>query len=132
MDVDIDKEGGSGATHANARNILDGSIEQLELIDVWRNINAETRAFTWRQLNPQHIFICLDFFLISETCLQFVTQCQINPGFRTEHSVVDLSFDFIQVQRGPGYYKLNTALLADKVYVAAMEKMDRYRVSTRI
>ena len=46
-----------------------------------------------------------------------VTGCDIKPGYRTDHSLIDIQFDFNQMDRGPGYWKFNNALLSDTVYV---------------
>ena len=43
--------------------------------------------------------------------------CDIKPGYRTDHSLVDIKFDFNQMDRGVGYWKFNNSLLTDKVFV---------------
>ena len=43
--------------------------------------------------------------------------CDIKPGYRTDHSLVDIKFDFNQMDRRVGYWKFNNSLLTDKVFV---------------
>ena len=48
--------------------------------------------------------------------------CDINPGYRTDHSLVDICLDFNQMERGPGYWKFNNSLLTDKDFVDLVKK----------
>ena len=50
LDVTIDKQGGSPSTHSEAANFLNTYIKQVELIDVWSEINSDKTCFTWKCL----------------------------------------------------------------------------------
>ena len=41
----------------------------------------------------------------------------INPGYRTDHSIISLNLKLSDKERGPGYWKFNTSLLRDRDYV---------------
>ena len=57
------------------------------------------------------------FFLISQSFLGNVTLTDILPGFKTDHSMIILKISLHSNPRGPGFWKLNTSLLADTNYI---------------
>ena len=42
---------------------------------------------------------CLDYFLISSTVTAYVFKCTINPGFRSDHSIVNLKIELFDTQK---------------------------------
>ena len=47
----------------------------------------------------------------------------VRPSFQSDHSIVELTLQFEIFARGPGYWKLNTALLRDTDYVEKMNNL---------
>ena len=90
--------------------------EDLDLVDVWRTLNPETKRYTWRQKQPD-IHCRLDFFLVSESSLCDVTHSDIVPGFKTDHSMITLNVSLHVNPRGNGFSKLNTSLLTEIGYI---------------
>ena len=54
-------------THNNALQELDKIIQNLDLGDIWQDLDPESKRFTWRRRKP-NIQCRSDFFLISD-CL---------------------------------------------------------------
>ena len=100
----------------SARQKVLDLCNHLELVDPWRIQNPNSRVYTWRQHTTAKQSR-LDFFLISSEMNSKLVSCDIKPGYRTDHSMVDLHFDFNQIERGPGYWKFNNSLLKDATYV---------------
>ena len=99
LDPEKDKKGGLARTHKNALKVIKDLSEDLELVDVWRTLNPETKRYTWRQKQPD-IHCRLDFFLVSESSLCDVTHSDIVPGFKTDHSMITLSVSLHVNPRG--------------------------------
>ena len=55
----------------------------------------------------------------------FVTDTQLIPGFRTDHSGILLKLKLQEGVRGPGYWKFNNTLLKYKDYV----KIDKQKIN---
>ena len=85
---------------------VDAIREDFELADIWRVLNPEASRFTWRRENPE-IQCRLDFFLISLSLCPEITEADIVPGYRTDHSMITFRIDTARNPRGPGYWKLN-------------------------
>merc|ERR1711963_435904 len=85
----------------------------LELSDVFREINQEVRRFTWRRLNPYQQSR-LDFFLVSDNLLSYVKESDILVGYRTDHSFISLELEFQNTERNRTYWKFNSSLLKDR------------------
>ena len=116
LDVEKDKKGGLSKTHHNAQKTILEICDNLDLVDAWRILNPEERRYTWRQTQPT-VHCRLDFFLTSQSLLGNIISANILPGFKTDHSMITLNISLHSNPRGPGFWKLNTSLLADKDYI---------------
>ena len=70
--------------------------ELHNLSDPFRSLYPERRDFTFRPKNGQPYRSRLDFFLISNSLLEFVSKCEISPEISTElfdHHFVSLLFN---------------------------------------
>ena len=59
----------------------------------------------------------LDFFLTSNDIYTLSEKCSIEPGYRTDHSIITLKLNLNKERRGKGFWKMNTSLLHDIEYV---------------
>ena len=76
------------------KEVLD-TMEENSLIDVWRLFNEDVRAYTWKRISTVRKQARLDYFLINETCLEYVMDTNINPGYRTDRSSILLKIKII-------------------------------------
>ncbi|KAL9967518.1 hypothetical protein ACROYT_G025762 [Oculina patagonica] len=90
LDVEKDKKGGLPKTHHNAQKTIHEICDNFDLVDAWRILNPEERS---------------------------IISANILPGFKTDHSMITLNISLHSNPRGPGFWKLNTSLLADKDYI---------------
>ena len=102
------------------QSVID-SIEEMQctfsLHDIWRIQHPDTRSYTWSRKSP-FIFSRLDYWLISDNLHDFVTTSDILPAIKTDHSAILLGVQKIEESRkGPGYWKLNTSLLANEDHI---------------
>ena len=91
-------------------------MEDTDLIDIWRVQHPDKSRFTWHCNNP-NIFCRLDFFLVSFDMTSYIKHTDIKPGFRTDHSKINLTLATESNERGKGFWKLNCSLLSDKEYI---------------
>jgi exonuclease III len=95
---------------------------ELDLIDVWREINPETLRYTWRRHN-QRQQARLDFFLVSENLLSNVKEADINIAYRSDHSSISINLEFKKEEKTHNFWKFNSSLLRDKQYVNEVNKI---------
>ena len=95
---------------------------ELELSDIWKEINSETLRYTWRRTNPQQQ-ARLDFFLVSETLMDKVKHCDILHGYRSDHSLITLELEFSKETRRNSYWKFNQSLLHDRQYTLEIHEV---------
>ena len=96
-------------------------MQNLDLSDVWREMNPDGSRFTWRKRKPE-IHCRLDFFLTSSSLLGNVTNANILPGLKTDHSMVSIHLETNQNPRGPDFWKSNTSLLSDIEYINVIKE----------
>ena len=78
MDVTKDKRGGKAMTHRNSLKVIQNIRDNLDLTDIWRDLNPEGRRYTWRQNKPE-IHCRLDFFLVSVSLAGRIVKADILP-----------------------------------------------------
>ena len=106
LESDLDCSGWNPAQKA--------SVNDFDLVDIWRIRNHTTRRFTWRQRNP-FIQRRLDFWLISDVCKEDIEGIDIIPSVNSDHSAIVLHFNNIDQQKhGPSFWKFNASLLNDE------------------
>ena len=105
----------------NAKEKILSIKQELNLTDPYREFHQDTKKFTWRKTNPIKQSR-LDFFLVSDTILQSITDSNILPGYRTDHSIIYITLKFNEFQRGRGLWKFNNDLLKDPTYLEIVKK----------
>ena len=104
-------------------NILQEFMEEIELVDIWRIRNPESRIFSWMRENRssntnKKISASRIDYAISTLGLNNKTQeVKYSFGYKTDHSLFTFELDLSPYKRGPGYWKFNNILLHDKSYV---------------
>ena len=100
-----------------------GILTELDLLDIWRIKNPETKSFTWSQKSPR-IFCRLDYWLISNIFYDLVRSADIIPAVRTDHDAIFLEIGKLQNKiKGPGHWKMNCSLLTDEEYIDSITEM---------
>ena len=108
--------------NTKARDIVKNMMTEKSLIDIYRERNPETRRYTWRVGNPILKQARLDMFLISASLEGYVDKADIQPGYRSDHSIVTLILDITKQKRGRGLFKFNVSLLKDSNYIEVVKK----------
>ena len=97
-------------------------MENYDLTDIWQNMHPQEKQFTFFQIRPQKVFSCLDFFLVSSDLIGLTKECSIIPGFKTDHSSVEFSFNIRHNSKGTGYWRFDKTLLHDSTYVLKIKE----------
>ena len=109
-----------GVSRPNAkRKILDKML-LLNLIDVWREFNPFMRQYTWRKFNSTKQGR-IDFFLITKSLASCIDSKNILPGYRSDHSLIILTFNGKTYERGKYFWKFNNSLLNDEEYIKTVK-----------
>ena len=113
----LDKKGGILTPRKSVVSIINSIQGDLDLIDIWRVKNPNTKSYTWSQNSPM-ILCRLDYWLISNNLHDLTTSTDIIPTIKTDHSAISLELNNNDNQiKGPGIWKMNCALLEDDRYV---------------
>ena len=121
LNADKDKKNGNLYTHKHCRDKINSIVNTSNLVDIWRILNPEKLKFTWHSNTKPIIFCRLDYFLISENLVNAIKSAKIKAGYKSDHSIIDICFDFIKIEKGPGYFKLNNSLLLDTNYQTSIK-----------
>ena len=95
-------------------------MNDLNLFDVWREENVDSKLFTWsRKLASGSVQMGrLDFFLVSESLVNYVKGEKIRPGYRSDHSLIDLNLNFCDnTFKSKTFWKFNNSLLRNFEFI---------------
>ena len=107
--------------HPNAQKVVMNTLDDMELVDIWRQKNNDKKVFTW--MNKEGNWSRIDYFLISESLNPRCMEATIEPSICTDHSLITLSIDTSLSKRGPGVWKFNNELLNDTHFTEEMHKV---------
>ena len=99
------------------------TCNDLNLTEIWRTLNPNTKRYTWRQGKSSETLkqSRLDYWLISNHMIYDLNNVDIQPGFRSDHSLIDIYFQGHQdSDRGPSFWRFNANLLRNKDYIEYM------------
>lgn len=119
---DLDTDNYIHVNNPRAKQRILDLKEELSLVDPYRELYSETKQFTWRKKNPIKQ-ARLDFFLLTETLMSSLSDVNIIPSYRSDHSSVVLSLEINEFKKGKGIWKFNTSLLKDRIYVEEIKKV---------
>lgn len=129
FNIKRDKEGGRGDTKPKQRQAIQDMLDEHELTDVWRVMNPDQKVFTWHSNSRPRVSCRLDYIIVSGNLLNNIRKAKIIPSFLSDHSLVYVNLETSIPERGPGYWKMNTALLLDNEYKNRIQRKIREIVS---
>ena len=102
-----------------SKKVIDNSMEEFNLRDIWRNMNPEKKMLTWMSGKNTNNWSRMDYFLITQSvkCIKST----IEPSICTDHSLISIVVTTSDTKRGPGIWKFNNELLGIEQYCEEME-----------
>ena len=99
----MDKKGGLAKIHTESVKIIKDLCTQLDMVDSWRDLNPrDTCRYTWRRTRPQ-IQCRLDFFLVTQSLMCNVKSTNINTGYKTDQSLIEITVATYSNTRGSSF-----------------------------
>ena len=123
LNPDIDTYNYKNINNPKSRDKVLEIIGELDLIDIFRDNNPDSHTFTWRRNTPIKQ-ARLYFFLISDSLFSSVIKADIHCGYRTDHSMISLNFEFDKKNVSHStYWKFNNSLVKNKNYVTVIKNV---------
>ena len=116
LDPQLDCYNYKHLNNPKAKESVDNMMSELELRDIWRENNPDCKRYTWRKATPLEQSR-LDYFLLSDALIWNFEDADIRPGYRSDHSIVDLKLSFGTESKRNTFWKCNCSLLKDKQYI---------------
>ena len=89
LNHEVDTFGYKGEHNINAKKVLIDGMNDLCLVDIFREKHPDMRRFSWRKFGDTKR-ARLDFHLISAQLVPFVQKSDIQPGLCSDHSIGEL------------------------------------------
>ena len=116
LDPILDNLGGRIESKPSVKKINE-IMTAMDLIDIWRIRNPEKKQYAWTQKKPL-IRRRLDYWLISTEIQDDITEANIIPAIKSDHSAITLTINSLDKQPfGPSHWKFNSSLLDDASYI---------------
>ena len=102
----------AGYTHPKCTKLLNDTMLDGDLIDIWRVQHPNAKQFTWKRIKPRKLLERLDYILINNELCTKVKKSEISPSYNSDHSFPSLTLN-LNTSHQNGYWKLNVAHLRD-------------------
>ena len=123
LDKKLDAYGGNPKLKLNSIAEHTKIKNKFLLCDIYRIRNKELKRFTFRQRTPC-LARRLDRFLISKVLQSKIISCEILSSLLSDHSpiCITINTDEGDFKKGKNYWKFNSSLLKDTVFVTGLRK----------
>ena len=115
LDVKLDRYNSVYNNHKSLE-VVNDYMEELDLCDIWRISNPETKRYSWYKRKPEISASRIDFFLTNIGLADRVTNVEYSASSKTDHSLNIMTLENKEFKRGPGVWKFNATLLLDEKY----------------
>ena len=106
--------------------------QKLDLCDVWRIRNPDSRRFTYRSKSP-FLQRRLEYLFIFDSIQEDVNQIDILASLNSDHSPVYLKFsEGNETSHAPSYWKFNNSLLDDQHFVTSLTERINYIIDNEL
>ena len=113
--------------HPHCYDAIETLKSDFDLVDIWRNRNPNKLQFTWRSNMSRSR---IDYLLLSSNICNYVEECNILYGHRSDHSAITLTVIKKVPKRGPGFWKMNTSLLLHECNRQEIRKVIRSTIES--
>ena len=117
QNYNLDTHGEKHQNNPKAQSKVEEICQELDLFDIWRNKNPRKKCYTWHSKSRPLKQSRLDYFLVSGDIGDMCENEEINPGYRTDHSLITIGISFSSQTRGRGLWRFNNSMLRDTEYV---------------
>ena len=126
FDLSLEADGGKPSIKLMSLAKFESIKQKLDLCDVWRIRNPDSRRFTYRSKSP-FLQCRLDYLFISDSIQEDVNQIDILAALNSDHSPVYLKFsEGNETSRGPSYWTFNNSFLDDQHFVTSLTERINY------
>ena len=101
LDPTLDTNNYKSINNPKSRAIFKSTIECCNLTDIYRYFHPKTKRYTWRRKKPFQQ-ARLDYIITSNAFVDVIEKCNIKPGYRTDHSIVEINIELCKFIRGKG------------------------------
>ena len=122
LDPDMDCKNYININNPQSRQILLETLNVYDLVDSFRYFHPKLRRYSWRRRNPVKQ-ARLDYFIISKSLTDLILSSLILPGYKSDHSILELTIEINTFIRGRGVFKLNCDCLKDIEYLTTINNV---------
>lgn len=93
---------------------MESLLDSLSLTDIWRDLNPNTRRYTFRRGKYASR---LNYWFISEHLVTSQSKTDITSTPLSDHDIISLKIGPNKISKGPGLWRFNNLLLAQKDFI---------------
>lgn len=111
----------SRCNHSSYNPVLTDLCRTHNLLDPWRFKYPNVKQYSWFKPNDV-VKSRIDFWLISVSIINLISDCCMSAASLTDHAVIKLSFNPPGVsQQKKGYWKFNSSLLKSQSFIEGIK-----------
>lgn len=110
---------------------LNSLKDDLGLVDIWRLVHPLEKEYTFYS-HSHKTYSRIDYFLISNLCVDLVENCKIGVIALTDHAPVELHINLQVEIKSKGRWRLNSSILQDEKFVSTLKEDIKYFLEVNV
>ena len=116
------EDGSSGKTDICSKSLLN-SLNQFNVIDIWRHKNPNKAEYSWESNTRDISSSRIDYTFLTKNLSFHTKKCCIRSAPISDHKSVIVNIKCLDNKRGPSYWKFNVSYLKDKKFCDNIEEL---------
>lgn len=121
----IDRSANNVSSITKTGLALNSLKEDVGLVDIWRLVHPLEREYTFFS-HCHKTYSRIDYFLISNSCVDLILNCKIGVIALTDHAPVELHINLKVEKNCKGRWRLNSSILQDEQFVSTLKEDIKY------
>ena len=121
IDPILDRNG-SMCNNEKSLEVLKQTMLDHLLVEIWRTRNNNVKCYSWMRNRPTYIASRLDFMLVSQGLTDLTENVCYIPGIMSDHLSMFIAVNFMNAERGGGYWKMNAKWLDNETYALEIKE----------
>lgn len=116
-----DRSTGADSTHVKSRKLINYFMNDLNMLDIWRQLNPSSLAYSCYSGKYQ-TYSRIDYFLVSASLLSNIVDCKYHTVVISDHAAVSLTYMHNKIINNYPKWRLQTGWLQDPLFLEFLGK----------
>lgn len=120
LNPELDRSSGVDNSHTKSRQTIQHFMEELNLIDIWRDMNPKGLKYSCYS-STHKSYSRIDYFLVSANLRHKIKDCHYDSILISDHAPNSLIYEDLSLRRDPPRWRLKQKWLLDSEFTSFID-----------